>query len=57
MVLLRWYMDVLGKACKDKEESCGDGHLNFAEINDILTIANQVAQHSRQGKKSRKLSY
>ena len=43
-------MDVLGKACKDKEESCGDGHLNFAEINDILTIANQVADHSRQGK-------
>ena len=45
----RWYMDVLGKACKDKEESCGDGKLNFAEINDILTIANQVAEHSRQG--------
>lgn len=42
-------MDVLGKACKDKEESCGDGKLNFAEINDILTIANQVAEHSRQG--------
>ena len=45
----RWYMDVLGKACKDKEESCGDGKLNFAEISDILTIANQVAEHSRQG--------
>ncbi|XP_065909989.1 ras GTPase-activating-like protein IQGAP1 [Dysidea avara] len=45
---VKWYMDVLGKACKDKEESCGDGHLNFAEINDILTIANQVADHSRQ---------
>ena len=45
----RWYMDVLGKACRDKEESCGDGKLNFAEINDILTIANQVAEHSRQG--------
>lgn len=45
---IRWYMDVLGKACKDKEESCGDGKLNFAEINDILTIANQVAEHSRQ---------
>ena len=43
-------MDVLGKACRDKEESCGDGKLNFAEINDILTIANQVAEHSRQGK-------
>ena len=42
-------MDVLGKACKDKEESCGDGKLNFAEISDILTIANQVAEHSRQG--------
>ena len=43
-------MDVLGKACRDKEESCGDGKLNFAEINDILTIANQVAEHSRQGR-------
>lgn len=42
-------MDVLGKACRDKEESCGDGKLNFAEITDILTIANQVAEHSRQG--------
>jgi len=50
-------MDVLGKACKDKEESCGDGRLNFAEINDILTIANQVAEHSRQGKKCRKFAY
>lgn len=50
-------MDVLGKACRDKEESCGDGKLNFAEINDILTIANQVAEHSRQGENDKVYKY
>ena len=46
---MRWYMDVLTKAKKDKLESSGCSDLEHNEIQDILTIANSVAEHTRLG--------
>ena len=47
---LKWYMDVLTKAKKDKLESSGCSELEHNEIQDILTIANSVAEHTRLGR-------
>jgi hypothetical protein len=44
---IKWYLDVLMKAQRDKMESGGTGSLNHDEIQDILTIANSVAEHTR----------
>lgn len=46
---VRWYMDVLTKAKKDKLDSSGSSDLGHNEIQDILTIANSVAEHTRLG--------
>ena len=46
---MRWYMDVLTKAKKDKLDSSGCSDLGHNEIQDILTIANSVAEHTRLG--------
>ena len=46
---MRWYMDVLTKAKKDKLDSSGCSDLGHNDIQDILTIANSVAEHTRLG--------
>ena len=49
---VKWYFDVLKKARLDKQESTQSESCNLQhdEIQDILTIANSVAEHTRLGK-------
>jgi hypothetical protein len=44
---VQWYMDVLSKAIKDKAEMGGEGILTRDEIQDIINIANDIAEHTR----------
>ncbi|KAL5481649.1 hypothetical protein EMCRGX_G021851 [Ephydatia muelleri] len=44
---IQWYKDILLKSTKDKAESMVGGSLTREEIQDILTIANEVAEHTR----------
>jgi len=44
---MQWYMDVLSKAVKDKAEASGSGELGRDEIQDILNIANEIAENTR----------
>jgi Ras GTPase-activating-like protein IQGAP1 len=44
---VQWYMDVLSKAINDKAEMGGDSLLTRDEIQDIINIANDIAEHTR----------